>query len=259
MGLAFPAAPRLLERASAETGVDVRRALERGGRALRRTEVLQPTLVAVAWACAEALREAGVPRHASAGHSLGALTAAAWSAGLPADEAIALAAERGRRMAEHAGGGMLALRAGAAEVAAALPEGLTVAAENAPDETVVSGPKDALRAFATSAPWPSRPLDVSGAWHSPAMAPAVAPIRAALRRAFGPGVADALAEDVVRPVRFVSTLEGLARDGVTDLVLVAPGRVARGLARRTLGARVRLHLVSDPAAARAVDVGGRDP
>jgi len=72
MGLAFPRAASLLSIVERETGLDVRRAIERGGRALGRTEVLQPTLVAVAWACAEAMQAAGLRADRCLGHSLGA-------------------------------------------------------------------------------------------------------------------------------------------------------------------------------------------
>ena len=77
----------------------------------------------------------------------------------------------------------------------------------------------ALRRFASEIPWPSRPLRVSGAWHSPAMAPAVAPLRAAALSAFDDArVADALAEDLVRPVRFAPALRQLA-----SRARIAPG------------------------------------
>ncbi len=270
MGLAFPRAASLLSIVERETGLDIRRAIERGGRALGQTDVLQPSLVAVAWACAEAMQQAGLRADRCLGHSLGALSAAAWEAGLSAESAVGLAATRGRAMRSCASeaGAMLAVRAPAEEVEAALTAGVCLAADNAPDEAVVSGDAAALRRFASEIPWPSRPLRVSGAWHSPAMAPAVAPLRAAALSAFDDArVADALAEDLVRPVRFAPALGQLADDGYTDLIFVAPGRVPFGLARRTLGARLALHRVESPAdvaatvsrMGRAVDADGRDP
>ena len=80
MGLALAAtdarARRLLEVASDVTGVDVPRALERGGRALSRTEVIQPVLVAVGLGFAHAWTEREGPPDVVLGHSLGELTCA---------------------------------------------------------------------------------------------------------------------------------------------------------------------------------------
>ena len=58
-------------------------------------------------------------------------------------------------------------------------------------------------------------------------------------------VADALAEQLARPVHLVSTVEAMAADGVTDVVVVGPGSPLRGLIRATLGGRVRVHRTDD--------------
>lgn len=59
-------------------------------------------------------------------------------------------------------------------------------------------------------------------------------------------IARAIAEGLVRPVRWVETLRAIAARGVTDLVVAAPSRVVRALARRTLGATVTSHGVDAP-------------
>jgi acyl transferase domain-containing protein len=188
------------------------------------------------------------------GHSLGELGAAVLALGLDDDAAITLAATRGRLMAEAAlaaPGGMCAIRGAAAELDQALrlaeTEGCVLAAENTPDERVVSGPEAALvRVLARLGARASR-LRTVGPWHSPAMAPAVAPFRARLldalgdrplrvpfRSAVGPSsppdafaVADALARGLVEPVHFAAALAGITR-----VRALAPSRTLRSLVRR---------------------------
>lgn len=250
MGLALARrdarARRLIELASDATKVDLSRALERGGRALARTEVLQPALVAVSLGAAHAM---GDPVAAVLGHSLGELTAACFALDVDDESAIALAAERGRLMAEAAAarpGGMVALSTPSA------PEGLVLAAHNADDEYVLSGDESALRGVTGGTR-----LRVAGAWHSPAMEPAVEPFRALAHRTLAgrtlrvplvsavtastleaDEVADALADGLVSPVRWVGTLRALPSLGITAALCLTPGRLSRALVRRTLGTRL---------------------
>ncbi len=243
-------AKRLLELASEATKVDLVRALERGGRALTRTDVLQPALVAVALGAAHALSDEPV---VVLGHSLGELAAACFALDVPDEIAIGLAATRGRLMqaaAELRPGGMLALATGEG-----LPEDVVVAAYNADDEVVVSGDVEAIERLGRMRPDATR-LRVSGAWHSPSMAFAVEPFRAALGGALAgramripllsattagiasaSQVAEVLARGLVSPVRWAASLRAL---DVTDLVLAPPTRVSRSLARRTLGRTIAI-------------------
>lgn len=249
MGLALARrdarAKHLLQLASEATHVDLLRAIERGGRALGRTEVLQPALVAVSLGAAHAMAE---PPAAVLGHSLGELAAACFALDVDDETAIALAAERGRLMAEAAAarpGGMIA------RALAEAPPGLVLAAHNADDEHVFSGDEASL----ARVPGATR-LRVAGAWHSPAMHPAVAPFRASLDRALGgralrvpllsavtaspveaPLVPERLASGLVSPVRWVESLRALPALGVQRLVCAPPGRLSRALARRALGPR----------------------
>jgi len=245
-----------LDAASEVTGMDIPRALERGSRALARTEVLQPALVAVALAGAEALE--GVP-DVVAGHSLGEFTAACWAASLTPREALRLVALRARAMASAAAacsGGMATVAGDEASVIAELegaPGVLEVAAVNAPDETVVSGDDSALAWLAARRPITR--LRVAGPWHSARMEPAVAPFKDALSRVFSgrtlrapvvsAGRAGAvlaadlpsvLAEGLVHPVRWVETVQALSARGVDRALLPPPSRHTRALLRRA-GAR----------------------
>lgn len=222
----------LLDLASELTGVDVARAARLGGRELLDTAVAQPTLVAVSLSCAP-------PRlpDVLAGHSLGELTAWALAGGATAEDAVRLAAARGSAMAEAARrhpGGMRAVRP--EELPDPLPPGLVVAVEN-PDNVVLSGPHEALRALRVGTPLPT-----GGAWHSPAMAEAVGPFAAALERlprrplltrlllCDGTDAADdararqGLVARITGPVRWRTVLRRLEAD---EVVVLGPAKVLR--------------------------------
>jgi len=275
MGLAlaerFDPARQLLALAGEAAGVDALRLLARGGRALDRTEVLQPVLTAVCLGAWEALKSAGLRPRFVAGHSLGELGAAVAAGALEAPEAIRLAAVRGRLMGEAAArepGGMLALQTGDwRQVAAALRRGrragwIGLAARNAPDEWVLSGAPLALAAAAAGVP--GERLRVAGAWHSRAMDPAVDPLERALReRCRRPSAATMvvnrtgrplgerdelpaiLAAQLTHPVRWTATLGYLVGEGVADWVTAGPGKIVRALLRRTAGASARVHGTED--------------
>ena len=224
-----------------------------GGRALERTEVLQPVLTAICLAIHATLRREGLTPAFLLGHSLGELSAYA-AAGVFTDEAaVKLAALRGALMAREAAkhpGGLLALPS--LEVAnsmVAMGQGLQLAAVNAPDEVVVGGSEEALRAI--SALTPGRRVPVSGAWHCDAMAGAVEEFRAALRASpLSPmgereAVLDALADQLAKPVQFTRALATARAQGVDTIVTVGPGAVIRGLVRKNLGTDVRVLTTED--------------
>lgn len=259
-----PVGAALLRRAEAAAALDGNGLAAFAGRALERTEVLQPVLTAVSLAVHARLREAGLEPAVVLGHSLGEL--AAWAAaGAFSDEAaVDLAARRGALMAAAAAaapGGLVALPSLAlARSALAQFPALDLAAVNAPDEVVVCGPTEALGPLVRLG---GRAVPVSGPWHGRAMQGAVAPFRAALQaasprapRAWLVQNADGeragasplgLAEQLVRPVQFVAALQTLRSLGVDTLVTVGPGLVLRGLVRRVLGASARVLTTEDEA------------
>jgi [acyl-carrier-protein] S-malonyltransferase len=266
MGVALAAmdarARRLLALASDATKIDVVRALDRGGRALTRTDVLQPVLVAVSLGAAHALADRGHVPDVVLGHSLGELAAACFALDVDDETAIALAAERGRLMAEAADahpGGMVALSS-----RDPAPEGLVLAAHNADDEHVFSGDLDAVERVARTRSDATR-LRVSGAWHSLAMAPVVEPLRVSFARALtgrasrvpllsavdarvmAPSeIPLALARGIVGPVQWATTLRALSPLGIERIVLAPPGRLSRALVRRVLGATVDARAIETP-------------
>lgn len=126
---------------------------------------------------------------AFAGHSLGELTALAAAGVFELDDALALVVLRGALMADAAerqgDGGMLAILKGTSEDARRLAaeHRAEIANDNAPGQTILSGPRAALDAVAAAARergLRAMRLDVAGAFHSQAMASACAPLRDAL-------------------------------------------------------------------------------
>src|SRR6185312_16093201 len=156
------------------------------------TRFAQPAIYCASVVGFERLRAAGLTADAVAyaGHSLGEVAALAAAGALSAEDGLRLVATRGGLMqesGERAGNGsMLALLGnGAADRADAVAQaaGLTVANDNAPNQVVLSGAKDAFEAAAAAARehgLRAVPLPVTGAFHSPAMAGARAELEAAL-------------------------------------------------------------------------------
>jgi malonyl CoA-acyl carrier protein transacylase len=162
-----------------------------------------------------------------------------------------------QRAGETAGdGGMLALLgSGAAEHAQALADahGLSVANDNSPQQVVLSGARGALPAAAADAEQlglRAMTLPVTGAFHSPMMAPAVPEFAAALERveiaeptvpvlsavtaAPFDNIRARLVDALTSPVRWRETLLAMRGLGAERFVEVGPGRVLTGLAKRTL-------------------------
>ncbi|MEJ7735553.1 MAG: acyltransferase domain-containing protein, partial [Polyangiaceae bacterium] len=184
-------------------------------------------------------------------------------------ELFELSAARGRCILEAAGEdpGTMAAVTGApdavrAEIAGI--DGVVIANENAPDQTVISGRREAVAAAIARLEQKgmrARTFPVACAFHSPVVAAASATfaehLAAATVRAprlpvyantsAAPHPADpaairrALAEHVARPVRFAAEIEAMYAAGVRTFIEVGPGRVLGGLVAKVL--RDRPHRV----------------
>ncbi|HEY1616580.1 MAG TPA: SDR family NAD(P)-dependent oxidoreductase, partial [Streptosporangiaceae bacterium] len=149
-------AERLAECATAlapQTGwslLDVIHGVE-GAPSLDREDVLQPVLWAVMVSLAAVWQAAGVAPDAVAGHSQGEIAAAVVAGMLSLEDGARVVAVRSRELMVLAGqGAMISLAAGAdraRELTGGLG-GLSVAAVNGPDATVVSGPPAQVAALA---------------------------------------------------------------------------------------------------------------
>ncbi|MFJ4190545.1 acyltransferase domain-containing protein [Kitasatospora sp. NPDC089509] len=152
------------------------------GPAIDDTEVAQPAVFAVQYAMAATLQSLGVRPTALLGYSLGEYVAACLAGILPLDQAATLVARRARLVSElPAGGGMLAVMAGAEAVTPHLVTGrVALAALNGPELTVLSGYSTDLDRVAerlVGRGIACQPMAARHAFHSPLMAPVTARLR----------------------------------------------------------------------------------
>lgn len=201
------------------------------------------------------------------GHSLGEITAAAWAGAVDLEEGLHLVVERaalGNRSQAARPGAMAAFMRADAEALEDLRLGvladsggddsvLVVAVTNSPTQHVLSGDEDLVFAAVercNARGGVARRLAIGGAYHSPLMAPAVegfrARTRAAVRRAPSVPVmasttssaltkaaplADALADALVRPVDWPTTVSAAGGLGAHHAVDAGPGSTLARLAR----------------------------
>jgi [acyl-carrier-protein] S-malonyltransferase len=263
----FASRPDLLgDRADAVLGWSLGAVVSEGPEdKLTRTDRAQPALYAVSFALWEALSAVlPSPPVAAAGHSLGEYTALAAAGVFDFDTGLSLVAARGKAMAHaarRAASSMAALLGadleGAERIAAerrASGGRLWIANVNAPGQIVLAGGKDDVAWLIDNArdlgARRAIELKVAGAFHTPYMAPAADELVDALSTmtfhdprfpVYANATAEPmedprieLAEQLVAPVRFASTLRNMADHGVGTFIHVGPGDVTAGLARRTV-------------------------
>ncbi|MEZ5374609.1 MAG: SDR family NAD(P)-dependent oxidoreductase, partial [Microthrixaceae bacterium] len=260
------------------------------------TRVAQPTLGIAGITLTRLLASLGVNPDLAAGHSYGELVAL-WAAGaLPTDGFLELSEARGEAILAAAvsaddddgsgglpgsAGSMAALAMGASPAEALIDRlglscstlgdrGVVVANHNAPNQSVVSGPTEAVEAVveaATEAGERATLLNVACAFHSPLVADAADTFGARLAEvdltaprfdvysnvtarpyAGVDDVARLLAAQVAEPVRFTDEIEAMYAAGARVFVEAGPGRVLSRLVGLTLGDR--------PHRAINCDVGG---
>jgi [acyl-carrier-protein] S-malonyltransferase len=254
-------ATRVLDDVEVGLGRDVRALASRPDTG-RRTADAQPAILATSLVAWRALTDAGVDADVVAGHSLGEVTAAVAAGALAPADAGRVVAARGAAMGaacrERPGTMAALVRLDAADVRRVVDEtpALVLANDNAPGQAVVAGPEDAVAAAAVRTRelgGRALPVEVEGAFHSPAMAGASEPVAGALASCdvrapevpllsgrsaeevrTATGVAEALTAGVRHPVRWREVQLALAARGVTRLVELGPGGVLQGLARRTV-------------------------
>jgi [acyl-carrier-protein] S-malonyltransferase len=276
-----PEGRAVLDEASEVLGYDVVEACRNQER-LADTAVVQPALFACDLAAYRVLRSEGVEPSMVAGHSLGefvALVAAGATDLRPTLEAVV---ERGRAMheaGELVPGAMSALVGispdDASEIVRVAGRGdvLTVANENSPKQTVVSGTVAAVERaedLARSRKARVLRLNVAGAFHSPLMQPAAPRVREAIARlqfraprmpvvpnASGrptsqpAALRDLLSRHIVSPVKWERGIRAMADAGVAMFVESGPGDVLAKLAKRC-APQARAVSVGTPAEAAAL-------
>ncbi len=277
---------RLMDAAEALSGLPLRRIASEGPTDdLSDTRAAQPLLYLADWAWGTALLDAGVEPVAVAGHSLGELAALAIAEVFSVEAGLELVVERSRLMARAAAttpGAMAAvLGMNRTDIQAKLDgiEGVWVANDNAPGQTVISGTVEGVEtAEAVLAEAGARKvvrLAVSGPFHSPLMQPAADTFAALLRDAqfadatipviqnaeptpavSGDEIRRRLAAQIVSPVRWSETMLALAAEGDTLLVEAGPGTVLTGLVKRVDGRSRDRRRTAGHRQARRGGVGG---
>lgn len=261
--LATSDAREQLERWSEVTGLDlVHLGSDATAEEIKDTAVAQPLIVAMSLLAAERMGEQVELPLATpvAGHSIGELAAAAIAGALAPDDAMALAAVRGKEMAAACAAqptGMSAVMLGDEDdvLATLTGLGLEPANRNGANQIVAAGPLPALEKLAAEPPKGAkvRALPVAGAFHTRFMAPArdalsayaqrltvSDPIRPLLSNADGNVVTSGqdlirrLIEQVTVPVRWDACVATLAGMGVSASVELPPGKTLTGLVRRQI-------------------------
>jgi [acyl-carrier-protein] S-malonyltransferase len=250
---------------SACAGLDlVHFGTEADAETIRDTAVAQPLLVAAGLVSALEIfphpSDAFHAVSATAGHSVGEITAAAGTGVITAEQAMVLVRERGRAMAEAAAlkpTGMTAVLGGDPdEVAAALDrQGLTAANNNGAGQVVAAGTLEQLDALKADPPAKARlvPLSVAGAFHTEHMGPAVETL-ASYAKAIsvhdprtglisnrdgavvqqGRDVLGRIVSQVSNPVRWDLCMRTMGELGVTGVIEVPPAGTLTNLIKRAL-------------------------
>jgi len=267
----FPAAREVFESVDDALDAPLTRIMWEGPESeLTRTHHAQPAILAHSAAILAVVRGHGVGLPvATAGHSLGEYSALVAAEALSPAQAAVLVRRRGELMfaAGQARPGTMAAVLGlpVAGVEAACREAsrdgavVVPANLNAPDQTVVSGDPQAVeRAGALCKARGAKrvlPLKVSGAFHSPLMAPAQRPLAEALAAApfrdpaipvltnatatavtTADGARAALVEQLTAPVRWVACVEVAAGEigAAGRWIEMGPGNVLSGLTKRII-------------------------
>jgi len=225
---------------------------------LRQTVVTQPALFVHSAAACLVLQERGVRPAWVAGHSLGEYSALVAAGVFDFATGLELVRRRGQLMQEARQGSMaavLGLEDGqVVEICNQVP-GAVAANFNAPGQVVISGEAETVdragKLMTEAGAKRVVPLPVSGAFHSPLMAPAARELagllgavkfrlpqvpvltNVAAAPVSDPAVLqEQLIQQMTSPVRWTAIMQSLAALGVEEALEVGPGNVLRGLARR---------------------------
>jgi acyl transferase domain-containing protein len=214
-----------------------------------------PALFTIEHSLARLWQSWGVEPAAMIGHSLGEYAAACLAGVFTLRDALALVTERGRLMETLSDGAMLSIPLTEREAEGHLPEGLSLAAINAPSLCVASGAAHLIeqleRSLSAAGVEASR-LHIAVAAHSALVEPILGDMRRLLSRlalaapripfvsnVTGTWITEQEARDpeywvrhLRSPVRFSDGLKTLLGDEARALLEVGPGRTLTALARQ---------------------------
>ena len=262
----YPIAAATFEEADAALGRGLKQLCFEGPEAdLKETENTQLAILTCSVAVLRVLKAHNITPNAVAGHSLGEYSALVAAEALDFSDALRLVHARASFMAEAGKtqqGTMAAILGMETEQLQTLCETadgiVNIANYNCPGQLVISGEVDAVDhvvslAKAEIGERRCRQLPVSGAFHSPLMAPAQQKFKSVLdsvplhspqidivMNVTGKSATDAdnirefLSQQITQPVQWEKTLHTIKHTGITHFVEVGPGKVLSGLVKRTL-------------------------
>lgn len=234
------------------------------GSEINRTEYTQPLIFTVEYALAKLLMDWGIKPFATIGHSIGEYVSACLSGLFSLEGALTLVAARGRLMQDLPGGAMLSVPLSEKELVPLLDgfDRISPAAVNSTSHCVVSGPHDAVDAFARGLKdkgLECRRLHTSHAFHSRMMDPILNEFE---RRAAGvefeessgfPYISNitgtwARAEDAASPRYWADHIQKTVRfgDGIGELLSIGHAVFLEVGPGRSLSTFVRQHEKKKP-------------
>lgn len=235
--------------------------------ALNRTAMTQPALFVLEYALAHLWMSLTVRPQGMIGHSVGEYVAACLSGVFSLEDALRLVAVRGQLMQSMPPGSMLAVSMSEADAASHVHTDVDLAAVNAPNQCVLSGPDAAITSLQdtlTKNGIQSVRLHTSHAFHSRMMDPILESFHAQVANVArntptipwvsnvtGDWIVPAQATDpsywtnhLRRTVRFADGIETLCRKPERILLEAGPGQTLCSLAQRQIGGRPVIALAS---------------
>ena len=270
--LEIPVFKEQIEKASAVLGIDlVHYGTVADADAIRDTKIAQPLIVAAGIASYLTLKDSLGQRlvvSATAGHSVGEITAAYVSGIFDAENALRFVQRRGNEMADAAAleqSSMAAVVGGEIDAVLAHLEsvGLFAANYNGAGQVVAAGSKDLIDALVASPPAGSRviALQVAGAFHTSYMEPARLPLAAFAKDLIvqdpdisiwtnndgslvesGQKYLDLMVNQVSNPVRWDKSMESMEGANISVMVELLPAGALSGIAKRAMPNTVAIAL-----------------
>jgi [acyl-carrier-protein] S-malonyltransferase len=270
--LEIPIFKEQIEKASAVLGIDlIHYGTLADADAIKDTKIAQPLIVAAGIASYLTLKQSlgeALVVSATAGHSVGEVTAAYVSGIFDSNSALKFVQRRGNEMAEAAAltpSSMAAVVGGELDAVLSHLEsvGLFAANYNGAGQVVAAGSKELIEALVASPPAGSRviALQVAGAFHTSFMEPARPALTAFAKELSvqdpkisiwtnndgqlvqsGQKYLELMVNQVSNPVRWDKTMESMQRANVSVMVELLPAGALSGIAKRAMPNTVAIAL-----------------
>ena len=237
---------------------------------LKKTENTQPCMYLTEIAAAEALKAAGITPDATAGFSLGEITALAFSGIVSIEDGFKIVTKRASLMQSEAEkhpavmDAVLKLSDEKVEETAALFDKVYPVNYNSPGQVVVSAAEASIGEFEAKVKEEggrTMRLNVSGGFHSPFMHEAAVSFAEELNKytfaepempiysnvtgkKYEGDIKNLLSKQIESPVRWVSIVSEMINQGIDTFIEIGPGSTLTGLIKR-INKDVRTYNVSD--------------